>query len=44
MIADAGDVAAARQGLGDDRFMAAWDEGRSMSLEAAMAYALEEDR
>ncbi|MCC6176140.1 MAG: tetratricopeptide repeat protein [Chloroflexi bacterium] len=34
-------VAAARAGLGDDAFAEAWDEGRAMTLEQAVAYALE---
>ena len=35
-------IAAARAALGDDRFAAAWAEGRAMALEQAVAYALEE--
>lgn len=30
---------AARQGLGDEAFQQAWDEGKAMSLEEAVAYA-----
>jgi hypothetical protein len=36
------DEAAARAGLGDDTFAAAWAEGRAMTLERAVAYALDE--
>jgi predicted ATPase/class 3 adenylate cyclase len=36
------DVAAARQVLGEERFSAAWAEGRAMTLEQAIACALEE--
>src|SRR5215212_8524655 len=32
---------AARSALGEDRFAAAWAEGRSMSMEDAVAWALE---
>jgi tetratricopeptide (TPR) repeat protein len=35
-------VAAARQRLGDEAFAAAWAEGRAMTLEQAVAYALDE--
>jgi non-specific serine/threonine protein kinase len=35
-------VTAARVGLGGDAFAAAWAEGRAMTLEQAVAYALEE--
>ncbi|MCC6175711.1 MAG: adenylate/guanylate cyclase domain-containing protein [Chloroflexi bacterium] len=37
-------IAAARSGLGGDEFAAAWAEGRAMTLEQAIAYALEEPR
>jgi non-specific serine/threonine protein kinase len=37
-----GTVAAARSGLGDDAFAAAWADGQGLSLEQAVAYALEE--
>jgi hypothetical protein len=33
-------VAAAHSALGEEAFAAAWAEGRAMSLEAAVAYAL----
>ncbi|HEX8680787.1 MAG TPA: tetratricopeptide repeat protein [Ardenticatenaceae bacterium] len=36
-----GDVAAARERLGDSLFRAMWNEGRAMSLEQTIAYALE---
>ena len=37
------EVAAARESLGDDKaFDRAWQEGRAMTLEQAVAYALEE--
>jgi hypothetical protein len=36
------DVRALRNELGDERFAAAWNDGRSMSLEEAVAYALGE--
>jgi len=35
-------LAAARAALGDDPFEAAWAEGRAMTLEQAVAYALDE--
>jgi hypothetical protein len=35
-------VSAAHQALGEEAFAAAWAEGRAMSLEQAVAYALEE--
>jgi non-specific serine/threonine protein kinase len=35
-------VAALREALGEAAFAAAWAEGRSMSMEQALAYALEE--
>jgi non-specific serine/threonine protein kinase len=35
-------IAAARSGLGEDAYAAAWAEGRAMTLEQAVAYALEE--
>jgi len=35
-------VAAARSGLGDDGFAAAWAEGRAMTPEQAVAYALDD--
>jgi hypothetical protein len=35
--------AAARERLGDAAFAAAWAEGRAMTLEQAIAYALGED-
>jgi hypothetical protein len=34
------DVARVRSALGDDRFAAAWAEGRAMTLEQAIEYAL----
>jgi non-specific serine/threonine protein kinase len=33
-------VTAARSGLGEDAFAAAWEEGRAMTLDEAVAYAL----
>ncbi|HUG38093.1 MAG TPA: hypothetical protein VML54_14135 [Candidatus Limnocylindrales bacterium] len=36
------DVAAVRAALGDEAFAAAWAEGRAMSMEQAVAYALGE--
>jgi hypothetical protein len=36
------DVAVARAQLGETAFAAAWAEGRAMTLEQAVAYALEE--
>src|SRR5207247_10617883 len=36
-------VAAAREILGEEAFAAAWAEGRALSLDAAVEYALEED-
>jgi predicted ATPase/class 3 adenylate cyclase len=36
------DTAVARAALGDEEFAAAWDQGRAMSLEQAVAYALDE--
>ena len=36
----ADDVAAARAGLGETAFQAAWAEGAAMTLEEAVAYAL----
>lgn len=35
-------VQAAERGLGDEAFAAAWAEGRAMTLEGAVSYALEE--
>ena len=35
-------VAAARSGLGDGAFDAAWAEGQAMTLKQAVAYALDE--
>jgi hypothetical protein len=35
-------MTAFRANLGDDIFEAAWAEGRAMSLEQAVAYALDE--
>jgi predicted ATPase/class 3 adenylate cyclase len=35
-------AAPARAALGEERFAAAWDEGRAMSLEQAVAFALED--
>jgi hypothetical protein len=35
-------IAAARSRLGDSAFAAAWAEGQAMSLEEAVAYAVEE--
>ena len=37
------DVAAARTQFGETAFAAAWAEGRAMTLEQAIAYALEDD-
>ena len=37
-------IAAVREQLDEATFEAAWEEGRSMTLEAAVAYALGEDR
>ena len=36
-------VAAVRSALGEEAFAAAWAEGRAMSLEAAVAFALAEE-
>ena len=36
------DASAARASLGDEAFAAAWAEGRAMTLEQAVAYALDE--
>jgi hypothetical protein len=36
-------VAAIRAALGEEAFSQAWSEGRAMSLEEAVAYALEEE-
>jgi non-specific serine/threonine protein kinase len=38
----AGDVASVREQLDEEEFAAAWAEGRAMSLEQAVAFALEE--
>src|SRR5262249_34525659 len=35
-------VASARTALGDEAFAAAWVEGRALSMEAAITYALEQ--
>jgi hypothetical protein len=35
------DVAAVREGLEQETFAAAWAQGRGMTLEQAIAYALE---
>jgi hypothetical protein len=35
-------VARARAALGDDAFAAAWAEGRSITLEQSVAFALED--
>jgi hypothetical protein len=35
-------ITAARSALGEDAYAVAWAEGRSMNLEQAVAYALEE--
>jgi hypothetical protein len=35
-------VAATRRSLGEEAFAAAWAEGRAMTLEQALAYALDE--
>jgi tetratricopeptide (TPR) repeat protein len=35
-------IASARSVLGDDAFAAAWEQGRALTLEQAVAYALEE--
>jgi hypothetical protein len=37
-------VAMARQALGEETFTAAWAEGRAMTLEQTMEYALEEGK
>jgi hypothetical protein len=37
-------VAAARAALGKEAFVAAWAEGRAMTLEQAVAYALNEGK
>jgi hypothetical protein len=39
--AQATDLEAARASLGDQAFAAAWEEGRSMTVEQAVAYALD---
>ena len=39
---DARTVAAARTELGEEAFAAAWAEGRAMSMQQAIAYALDE--
>jgi non-specific serine/threonine protein kinase len=36
-------VAAVRQALGEERFSAAWRQGRELALDEAIAYALEEE-
>ncbi|HEX5809178.1 MAG TPA: hypothetical protein VFY25_10970, partial [Anaerolineales bacterium] len=36
-------IAAARAALGEHAFAAAWDEGKKMTLDEAIAYALQED-
>jgi hypothetical protein len=36
------DVAATRAALGVESFAAAWEKGRAMTLEHAMAYAMQE--
>ena len=36
-------VALARSGLGEEEFAAEWAEGRALSLEQAVAFALTED-
>jgi AMMECR1 domain-containing protein len=35
-------IATVRAALGEERFAASWEEGRAMSLEQAIEYALEE--
>jgi hypothetical protein len=35
-------VSAARQARGDEAFLAAWEQGRALTLEQAVKYALEE--
>jgi hypothetical protein len=35
-------VDGAREALGEERFAAAWEVGRALSLEDAVAFALEE--
>jgi hypothetical protein len=37
------DIAEARAAIGEEAFAAAWEQGRAMSLEQVVAYALEED-
>jgi hypothetical protein len=36
-------MSAARASLGDEAFATAWAEGQEMTLDQAVAYALEED-
>jgi hypothetical protein len=36
-------VAAVRKALGEERFSAAWRQGRELALDEAIAYALEEE-
>ena len=36
-------IASARSQLGDETFEQVWQEGRAMSLEQAIAYALEQE-
>jgi hypothetical protein len=36
-----GDLGTVRNALGDDAFAAMWGEGRAMTLQQAIAYALE---
>jgi hypothetical protein len=37
-------IATIRESLGEDAFTAAWETGRTMDLEKAVAYALDESR
>ena len=37
------DLLGVRQALGDERFAAAWTEGRQMTLDAVVAYALRDE-
>jgi hypothetical protein len=36
-------VAAARAGLGEEAFLATWAEGRAITLEQSVSFALERD-
>jgi hypothetical protein len=37
------DLSGVRQALGDEAFAAAWTEGRQLTREAAVAYALQDE-